>query len=151
LKHAARLLGVPWYSTLATSYSSTGYYGQNVDEMVAGLLAAANFDVAKAQRGIILVDELDKLNRKKGSEGRLDVSGLGVQQAFLGIVEGTTVAVDRGPFKHFVDTTGITFVSAGAFDGLVVPPEHMRQIPGDELADFGMMPELLGRFPVRVG
>lgn len=151
LKFAAQLLGVPFYPTLATNYSSTGYYGQNVDEMVAGLLAAANYDVAKAQRGIILIDEIDKLSRKKGSEGRLDVSGLGVQQALLGLVEGTTVAVDRGAFKYYVDTTPVFFAGAGAFDGLPVPQEHMRQIPGDELVRFGMMPELLGRFPVRVG
>jgi ATP-dependent Clp protease ATP-binding subunit ClpX len=150
-KTAAAILKVPFLATLATSYSTAGYSGQNVEDMIANVLKVADNDIALASQAIILIDEIDKAKARKRIDGGFDVGGVAIQQALLGIVEGTMVQVDRIHDKILVDTSGITFVCGGALEGLEIPAHEKRHIPGDALLKIGMTPEFLGRFTLRVG
>jgi ATP-dependent Clp protease ATP-binding subunit ClpX len=178
-KTLARTLKVPFTIVDATKLTEAGYVGEDVENIVVSLLQAADYDIEKAQRGIIYIDEIDKIARKTDSPSIMrDVSGEGVQQALLKIVEGGVVNVPpKGGRKHpeqeflQIDTTNILFVCGGAFAGLdkiVVQREKSRSMgfstPVDSecehdelLADefttsdllrFGLIPEFIGRFPV---
>ena len=175
----ARVLKVPFAIADATTLTEAGYVGDDVENILLRLLQAADFDVELAERGIIYVDEIDKIARKSENTSiTRDVSGEGVQQALLKILEGTVASVPvEGARKHRemetvqIDTRDILFICGGAFVGLAdivaqrlgaresgfgaawhdheVPKrELLAQVSADDLADFGLLPEFIGRLPV---
>lgn len=177
-RSVARYLDVPFVIADATSLTEAGYVGDDVESLISRLYAAAGQDVARCQRGIVFVDEIDKISRRSESVSiSRDVSGEGVQQALLKLVEGTRCRiVPQGGRKHpsgetvEIDTTNILFIAGGAFVGLdnVVRSrvrgtsigfgarvsDHLDdvldQITPDDLVRFGMIPEFVGRFPTWV-
>jgi ATP-dependent Clp protease ATP-binding subunit ClpX len=173
----ARVLEVPFTIADATRYTEVGYAGANVEEILADLLAAADADVALAQRGIVYIDEIDKIARRETS-GR-DVSGEGVQQALLKLLEGTPVPIPSSRYRSrdellSIDTTDVLFICGGAFAGLETlverrmkggqriglmggltpsrdqPTDLLWEVTPQDLMQFGMIPELVGRLPVVV-
>jgi ATP-dependent Clp protease ATP-binding subunit ClpX len=166
-RRAAALCGVPFFATSAASYSAAGYVGLNPEDMIGGLLAAAGGDVARAEAGIVFLDEVDKI-RTRDFGGQDDVGGKAVQQALLPFLEGTTALLKKGDDRLPVRTGGITFIAAGAFAGLdetirrhlrggydideeALDEEDVRHLCGEDLIRFGLIPEFVARFPVRVG
>ena len=174
-KTVARYLDVPFVIADATSLTEAGYVGDDVESLISRLFAAAGGDIAKTQRGIVFIDEIDKISRRGESQSiTRDVSGEGVQQALLKLVEGTKCRVTpTGNRKHpngdmiEIDTTNILFIAGGAFVGLdaVVKNRvrgtsigfgakvssdantHLDQTTPEDLIKFGMIPEFVGRFP----
>jgi ATP-dependent Clp protease ATP-binding subunit ClpX len=172
----ARLLDVPFTMADATPLTQAGYVGEDVESVIAKLLRTADNNVERAQRGIVYIDELDKLARRPGHDR--DVSGEGVQQGLLKILEGKRVVVRMGADKNGmggepveIDTSGILFIGGGAFEGLrqkirerkderrsgflaTVAAETtcapFNDVIPEDLYKFGLLPEFVGRFPVRV-
>jgi ATP-dependent Clp protease ATP-binding subunit ClpX len=177
-KSIAKLLNVPFCIADATVLTEAGYVGEDVESILSRLLQAADYNVESAQMGIVFIDEVDKIARKNDNPSiTRDVSGEGVQQALLKLLEGATVNVPpQGGRKHpeqkmiSIDTKNILFICGGAFDGIekLIASRVNRQTIGFSTADeqsieedsllkyitptdirtFGLIPELIGRFPV---
>jgi ATP-dependent Clp protease ATP-binding subunit ClpX len=171
----AGILSVPFHVADATEFTEAGYYGKDVEVMISDLLARADHAVEEAQRGIVFVDEVDKIARRshgpRTGGGARDIGGEGVQQALLKLLEGREVQVPVGQGQHWprqetvsVDTTDVLFVCAGTFSDLHAyaaegrglgfgardAPRTRRALRTKDLLDYGMLAEFLGRLPVVV-
>ena len=177
-KSIAKLLSVPFTIVDATVLTEAGYVGEDVESILSRLLQEANYDVAKAERGIVFIDEIDKIARKSDNPSiTRDVSGEGVQQAMLKLLEGSVVNVPpQGGRKHpdqeflHVNTQNILFICGGAFEGIerriaqrlntqvigfgaankkqIDKENLLRYVEAQDLRSYGLIPEIIGRLPV---
>lgn len=176
VKKLADYLSLPFVICDATSITEAGYVGDDVENILTSLLAAAEYDVRRAEQGIVYIDEIDKLGRKSlGNSGLRDVGGEGVQQALLKMLEGTVVRVPANSKKKLgnsevveINTANIMFICGGAFVGIESSKQHIVQEPSmgfgavlksdapqsfakvtaKEIISFGMIPEFVGRFGI---
>lgn len=177
VKALSKAMDLPLVIEDVTSISSTGYVGRDTEDILKNLLAVADNDLERAQKGIVLLDEGDKLKREKNGNGARDVKGEGVQQSLLKIVEGGVFDIKTKTGTIKFDTTNVLFILSGAFEGIekVIEKrlksndksssvgftgkvdtrkdsqkynELIIQVKHEDLKNFGMMPELLGRFPI---
>ncbi len=175
----AKLLDVPFTIVDATVLTQAGYVGEDIESLLTRLLQVADYDVAKAERGIVFIDEIDKIARKGDNPSiTRDVSGEGVQQGLLKLLEGSVVNVPpQGGRKHpeqkmiQVDTKNILFICGGAFDGIeqkiahrmnshvvgystddkrrkINKNDYLRYVAPQDLKSFGLIPEIIGRLPI---
>lgn len=178
-KSVAKYINVPFVVADATSLTEAGYVGDDVESMISMLLNAAGGDVLKAEKGIVFIDEIDKIARKSESTSiTRDVSGEGVQQALLKLVEGTTCRIPAGGGRKHpggdmitINTKNILFIAGGAFVGLnelvanrvkgttigfgaeiknVAEISYLDKVNPDDLTKFGMIPEFIGRFTTSI-
>ena len=178
-KTIAKMLDVPIAIVDATVLTEAGYVGEDVENILTRLLQAADYNIEKAEKGIIFIDEIDKISRKSDNPSiTRDVSGEGVQQALLKLMEGTVVNVPpkggrKHPDQNFIklNTSNILFIAGGAFDGIeriinrrlnmssvgfknsklkakIDDTKIISNIKPNDLKDFGLIPEILGRLPV---
>lgn len=177
-KTLASILNVPFAIADATTLTEAGYVGEDVENVLLRLIQAADYDIEKAEKGIIYIDELDKLGRKSGNPSiTRDVSGEGVQQALLKILEGTVANVPpqggrKHPQQEFIqfDTTNVLFICGGSFEGIsdvvnkrlgemhigfnsnvtstLAEKDTVTKIIHEDVKKFGIIPELVGRLPV---
>ena len=178
VKTLARILNVPLAITDATSLTEAGYIGDDVESVLSKLLAAADNDVERAEKGIVFIDEIDKIAKKRNTTSR-DVSGESVQQGLLKLLEGSDVEVPVGASSKnamvpttTIDTTNILFICGGAFpdlDGIIKErlnehssmgfdadlkdkydddPDLLQKVTTEDLREYGMIPEFLGRLPI---
>lgn len=177
MKALATELNLPLYIEDVTTITTTGYVGRSVDDILIGLLSKADGDLELAQKGIILLDEGDKLKREANATGTRDVKGEGVQQGLLKITEGGVFNIKYRNKNIKFDTSNVLFVLAGAFEGIekIIAKrknakfkttigftgnilkkdddnnaynDYILDVNHEDLKEFGMMPELLGRFPI---
>jgi ATP-dependent Clp protease ATP-binding subunit ClpX len=176
----ARILDVPFCIADATALTEAGYVGEDVENILLRLIQAADFDIPRAEKGIVYIDEIDKISRKSDNPSiTRDVSGEGVQQALLKIIEGTVANVPpqggrKHPHQDFIqiNTSNILFICGGAFEGLEKiidnrvnkhrrlgfrtldvgedAPESQRHVIPEDLLQYGLIPEFVGRLPVAV-
>ncbi len=178
-KTLAKILNVPFCIADATVLTEAGYVGEDVESIISRLLQASNYDVAQAERGIVFIDEIDKISRKSDNPSiTRDVSGEGVQQALLKILEGAVINVPpQGGRKHpeqqfvQVNTENILFICGGAFEGIdkiiktransqsigyktadekqvFEDKDYLQYLSPEDLRKYGMIPEIIGRMPV---
>ena len=178
-KTIARLLDVPFTIVDATVLTEAGYVGEDIESLLTRLLQAADYDVDRAQRGIVFIDEIDKIGRKGDNPSiTRDVSGEGVQQGLLKLLEGSVVLVPpQGGRKHpeqkmiAVDTKNILFICGGAFEGIeqkvahrlnshvvgyatdnktrrIRPEDFIKYVAPQDLKSYGLIPEIIGRLPI---
>lgn len=175
-RNLAEVLDISFTISDATEYTEAGYYGKDVEVMIGELLHRNGFSPEKAETGIVFIDEIDKIARRTdamrtGASGK-DIGGEGVQQALLKMLEGNKIFVPYNVTQHWnkydfieIDTTNILFICAGAFEGLKEGVKNVevgfekkkknaltlsRKVETEQLKKFGMIPELLGRLPVKI-